>query len=837
MWDKPQAADVVVLKVSWAAFPSDGDIYFSNDITSETTWDLTEEMINGPPPAFIIKKVAPPARKQPAPPAKKVESPAPAPAPAPEPASAETGEKTEKKMSIAAKLEAAKKKAQQEEEDKKKKAEEDVMSKLDATPIVTSKIQALKYYSDPNVYWTTTVEGGVKTFTSFDEKSSSTEAPKTQVIPKGKADKDKVWPIVLPPGWSVAVDADDAAYFYADDGKTAYVVPSGSTQTIPVEPKKEEPKKEEPKKEEPKKEEEKKKKSAPSTPREKAEQLLRDAIAANAQRRSEGKRGVVSRARLFRNKTTGSYHAVASAEPDWYRNVLKDSNLEIVAPLTVKESQSLGFDLSAKEKSKSRWNAVVDASSGKNYFVNIESKEVSWNLEASARIVGRIVPPDHHIVIRHGKDSVKASEVVIKTAEAMKEANTVSDEVNVAAAALALEANFVWTPSKEGWLNKSDSKGGNFTRRWIEVDGTTGMMYWYAAAPSSGAKYGAKVAAKGEMNISGATIEIPTAKSGRQFALLIKAQEREMIMCAFSEEDLSSWIRYLEAAATGVIKHVDKSAMSTDDYVKKFGVKPVQGWLSISSPDGKSAFTNYFCELDPSSRLVFVFTKESKAPGTECGCVDMLASDVFDFYPTEEQRVIAAPQAPQPSSHAFWIAVEDRSDGAGEDASTSVFGRGPGRTASSSCLVAESPEELKEWLTCLAQARDSATMVALTDEERSAAPILSSTLLHCQPDAGFFSSLSALGERKVIIVPQRKQMSVYTDAKGQKVAAVLELSVEGVVFTFGCSPNTPKAGYGNLFISITAPILGSRDGVFHNHIFHAHTSEDISNWASALAAL
>jgi len=192
VWDKPQAADVVVLKVSWAAFPSDGDIYFSNDITSETTWDLTEEMINGPPPAFIIKKVAPPARKQPAPPAKKVESPAPAPAPAPEPASAETGEKTEKKMSIAAKLEAAKKKAQQEEEDKKKKAEEDVMSKLDATPIVTSKIQALKYYSDPHVYWTTTVEGGVKTFTSFDEKSSSTEAPKTQVIPKGKADKDKV---------------------------------------------------------------------------------------------------------------------------------------------------------------------------------------------------------------------------------------------------------------------------------------------------------------------------------------------------------------------------------------------------------------------------------------------------------------------------------------------------------------------------------------------------------------------------------------------------------------------------------------------------------------------
>ena len=828
------------MKLSWAAFPSDGDIYFSNEVTSETTWDLTDEMINGPPPSFIIKKAAPPARKQPAPPAKKAESPAPAPAPAPAPepapAQSEGGGGGEKKVSIAAKLEAAKKKAQQEEEDKKKKAEADVMSKLDATPIVTSKIQALKYYSDPNVYWTTAVEGGVKTFTSFDEKTSSTEAPKTQVIPKGKSDKDKVWPIVLPPGWGVALDADDAAYFYSDDGKTAYVVPSGSTQTVPVEPKKEEPKKEEPKKEEPK-EIKKAKKSTPSTPREKAEQLLRDAIASNQQRRSDGKRGVISRARLFRNKTTGSYHAVASAEPDWYRNVLKDANLEIVSPLTVKESLSLGFDLTSKEKSKSRWNAVVDIASGKNYFVNIESKEVSWNLEASARIVGRIVPADHHIVTRYGKDAVKASDVVLKTAQAMKDANKVDDETNDAAAALALEANFVWTPSKEGWMNKSDSKGGNFTRRWIEVDGTTGMMYWYASAPSSGAKYGAKTAAKGELDISGATIDIPSSKSGRQFALVIKAKEREMIMCAFSEEDLSSWIRYLEAAANGVIKQTDKSAMSTDDYVKKFGVKPVQGWLSISSPDGKSTFTNYFCELDPSSRLVFVFTKESKAPGTECGCVDMLASDVFDFYPTEEQRVISAPQAPQPSSNAFWIAVEDRSEGASEDASTSVFGKGPGRIASSSCLVADTPEQLKEWLTCLAQARDSGTMVALTEEERSAAPILSSTLLHCQPDAGFFSALSAPGERKVIIVPQRKQMSVYTDAKGQKVAAVLELSVEGVVFTFGCSSNTPKPGYGNLYISITAPILGSRDGVFHNHIFHARSSEDISNWASALAAL
>ena len=124
-----------------------------------------------------------------------------------------------------------------------------------------------------------------------------------------------------------------------------------------------------------------------------------------------------------------------------------------------------------------------------------------------------------------------------------------------------------------------------------------------------------------------------------------------------------------------------------------------------------------------------------------------------------------------------------------------------------------------------------------TEDEKAHAPILSTALLHNQIGAGFFSPLNSVAERKVIVVPAKKQLSIHTDVSGVKVATVLELHAEGVRFVFACDLKSPQAAFGNLHIEITAPVVGSKDRALQVHCFRSRSSVELCAWASALAAL
>ena len=89
----------------------------------------------------------------------------------------------------------------------------------------------LAYSPDPNVYHCTFKDdAGEFFFSSFTEETSY-ELPATRLVPKGGS--AKVWPIVLPPGWGVAVDGNDKAYFFHDDGHTTYKLPDGCKTAAP----------------------------------------------------------------------------------------------------------------------------------------------------------------------------------------------------------------------------------------------------------------------------------------------------------------------------------------------------------------------------------------------------------------------------------------------------------------------------------------------------------------------------------------------------------------------------------------------------------------------------
>ena len=543
--------------------------------------------------------------------------------------------------------------------------------------------------------------------------------------------------------------------------------------------------------------------------------------------------------------------------------MLQDEALERVGTLSLAEGKDLGFDIGARTPAAGagadvaedlgRWNAVIDASSNKTYFANIDTKAVAWELPAGARIVGRVMPSDHPIVLRHRSVAGAMDELQrLKDAAARREADEMGEgglaaqaaagnslAAAAAAAAVARASSHRWTQTKEGFMHKSDGKGGRFAKRWLVLDCAMATLSWYQDPPaSSAARLGAAVEPKGSMSVAGASVALLSpAPRGvpTQWTIQVESPSRRMLLCAFSEDDAQSWLQYLEGVASGAVRGAlaGGGAAAPVDY----GVEAREGWLEVSSPDGRAgSFVRLWAQLDPASRLLLLFKSEAREPGSERAVVDCLSMDVFEAFPTPDAGgIAAAPQAPSPSAHAFWLAVEDAADP--EGSTTSVFGKGPGRTASCSAVVCASAEERAAWLGCLGRARDDRTMHMPSEEQKAAAPILSMSLLHNQVGAGFFSALGSVAERKVIVVPAKKQLSVYGDAKGTSVRAVLELNDERVRFVFACDDRSPLPAFGNLRIELTAPAVGAASRALAVHVLRARNSAELLAWAGALAAL
>ena len=123
-----------------------------------------------------------------------------------------------------------------------------------------------------------------------------------------------------------------------------------------------------------------------------------------------------------------------------------------------------------------------------------------------------------------------------------------------------------------------------------------------------------------------------------------------------------------------------------------------------------------------------------------------------------------------------------------------------------------------------------------SEEGKANEPILSTSLLHNQLGASF-SSLGSVVERKVVVVPAKKQLSIYSDVMGTKLAAVLELSDERVRIVFHCDDRSPQPAFSNLRVEITAPQVASRDRALQVHNLRARNSAEFVTWAAALAAL
>lgn len=288
------------------------------------------------------------------------------------------------------------------------------------------------------------------------------------------------------------------------------------------------------------------------------------------------------------------------------------------------------------------------------------------------------------------------------------------------------------------------------------------------------------------------------------FAIVVSGTARSITLCATSPELASAWATYLSGVADASVQKQladyaaaqaalaapaaaagagDAAAASSAAYVDP--VQPLAGWLEVSSPDAKyspTPFMKLYARLDPSSRLLLFFNSAGMEPGTEKAVVDLLSAVLYNEYPQlASPSAVPVPVPPQPSAPAFWLQVEDEG----------IFGPGPGR-APATTLVAESAEACATWIAAIAAACDPSTMKQASEEEKAAAPVLSTALLHSQRGAGIFNALGSTLERKVIVHPASKTLTLYTDARGVKPAVVLRLAAEhGVRFDFRCDEKGP----------------------------------------------
>jgi len=166
-----------------------------------------------------------------------------------------------------------------------------------------------------------------------------------------------------------------------------------------------------------------------------------------------------------------------------------------------------------------------------------------------------------------------------------------------------------------------------------------------------------------------------------------------------------------------------------------------------------------------------------------------------------------------------------------------VYGGSGGKDRAVCTAVCTTTEEAREeWINVLNHACDPATMRQQSEEEKALAPVLSTTLLHNQKNVGMFNSLGSVVERKVIVHPASKKLTIFTDAAGTKGAVVLDLSAQGVQFNFRCDERSPRKDFGNLKVEIEAPVVG-KPGITQTHIFRTRSYAEYNAWAAALAAL
>jgi hypothetical protein len=297
-----------------------------------------------------------------------------------------------------------------------------------------------------------------------------------------------------------------------------------------------------------------------------------------------------------------------------------------------------------------------------------------------------------------------------------------------------------------------------------------------------------------------------------------------MQMCATSPELAASWTEYLQAVASGKVAAALAAAAPSSGRPtsNRAQIPGYEGAVEASSADGRS-WSRLHALLEPESRLLLFFSSPSKDAGTEVAVVDMLSAVVF----TTQPGINNPPQPQTPSTPTFWIQVED-ADG--------IYGPGA-KHVGCTAISLSSEEELHRWLNVLNAACDPQTMVQQSEAEKAAAPVLSTTLLHNMKGAGLFNSLGSVLERKVIVHPASKTLTVYSNAAGSKAAAVLKLSAVGVQFHFRCDEKSPQKNFGHLKIEITAPVMGGKEDATQTHIFRARTYVEYTSWAASLASL
>jgi hypothetical protein len=226
----------------------------------------------------------------------------------------------------------------------------------------------------------------------------------------------------------------------------------------------------------------------------------------------------------------------------------------------------------------------------------------------------------------------------------------------------------------------------------------------------------------------------------------------------------------------------------------------MSGPVEVSTLDG-SMFKELYVLLDPPSRLLLFFDSEDTMPGSERAVVDMLSAVVYPSPPPGAPHVANA--------HCLWLTG---------DGGHGVFGAGKGGlTSPPSALVFNRKADLEDWFRELQRACHATGMSSAPEPP-------SRTLLHCQHNAGLFSSLRSPVERWVKVSPEEQTLVIHESAGSVNVARVLKLSADEVKIGFTCEEKGAVKGWGNLRIEVTA--MSAYDNKYETHYLRARNYQD-----------
>ena len=327
-----------------------------------------------------------------------------------------------------------------------------------------------------------------------------------------------------------------------------------------------------------------------------------------------------------------------------------------------------------------------------------------------------------------------------------------------------------------------------------------------------------------------------------QHALHVRADGREMTLCAKSASACDAWFEYLTSVASADPRELpgliaDDMGLAGPGMAQPGALVLQEGWVEVSAQDGRT-WEKRWALLNPESRLLMLFTQPGKETGTERAAIDMLSGAVYALPPT--------PGAPRVADRpCFWVDVDGFSiygppkAGTGRDKDGALT-PGAGPTA----FIVSSDAERDAWMGALAAACDPSIAPRVTDAEREAAIAdgadkPSETLLHMLKAAGMFNALGSALERKVELNAEEKTITVYANAKGGKEAAKLNLAAPDVRIEFGCDV-APNNAWSRLRLEITvAKDLGGSGGkpATQTHVFRPRNHFGFIAWANALAAL